>query len=140
MKRKTLIFILLAAIAMLGLGSCLSSRGIDNPNNAKNSIDWDGVYEGTIPTASGSGINVSMELNKDQTFEMSYEYIGKDQEPTLWKGNFKWDDTGNIVILDIKDSVPIYYKAVEHRLIQLDMKGKEIKGALADDYVLNKVF
>jgi len=139
MKRKAFIFILMTAIAMLGLVSCQSNRGIDNPKNAKNTVDWDGIYEGTIPSASGSGINVSMEINKDMTFEMSYEYIGKDQDPTLWKGNFKWDDTGNIIILDIKDSVPTYYKVVEHKLIQLDMKGKPIKGKLADDYVLWKV-
>jgi len=136
MKRKA--FILMAAIAMLALGACLSSRGIDNDNNAKNCVDWDGVYEGTIPAADCPGINVSMELFKDQSFQMSYEYIDKGTNPSIWKGTFKWDNTGNIIILDIKEA-PCYYKVVEHKLIQLDMKGKLIKGKLADNYILWKV-
>jgi len=138
MKRKTFIFILMAAITILALGSCLSTQGIDNQHNAKNSVDWVGVYEGTIPAADCDGINVSMELFKDQTYQMSYEYIGKGDKPFIWTGKFKWDDTGNIIILDSTD-VSNYYKVVEHRLIQLDMKGKPIKGVLADNYVLNRV-
>jgi len=136
MKRKA--FILMAVIAILALGSCLSSRGIDNANNAKNSINWEGVYEGTIPAADCPGINVSMELFKDQSYEMSYVYIDKDPKPFIWKGKFKWDDTGNIIILDTKDG-PNYYRVEKTKLIQLDMKGKPIKGSLADNYMIWKV-
>jgi uncharacterized lipoprotein NlpE involved in copper resistance len=137
MKRKAFIFILMAVIAILALGSCLSNPSAGK-NNAKDNIDWAGVYEGTIPSAGGSGINVSMELFKDQSFEMSYDYIDKGLEPFIWKGKFKWDDTGNIIILDMKDG-PNYYKVEKTKLIQLDMQGKLIKGKLADDYVLNRV-
>jgi uncharacterized lipoprotein NlpE involved in copper resistance len=137
MKRKAFIFILMAAITILGLSSCLSNPAVDK-NNAKDNIDWAGVYEGTIPAADCDGINVSMELFKDQTFEMSYEYIGKSTEPFIWKGKFKWDDTGNIIIIDIIDA-PNYYKVEKTKLIQLDMKGKPIKGKLAENYVLNRV-
>jgi uncharacterized lipoprotein NlpE involved in copper resistance len=135
MKRKTFIFILMAAIAMLALGSCLSTQG---SGNAQSGIDWEGVYKGTIPAADGPGINVSIKLNKDQSFEMSYEYIDKGDKPFTWTGNFKWDDTGNIIIIDIIDA-PNYYKVEKTRLIQLDMEGKPIKGKLAANYVLKKV-
>ena len=64
MNRKVLM--LIAALAIFGLGSCLS----------KNSLDWAGVYTGTIPAADVEGINVRMKLNKDNTFELTYEYIG----------------------------------------------------------------
>jgi len=138
MKRKPFIFILMAVIAISALGSCQSTQGIDNPHNAKNSVDWDGVYEGTIPAADCEGINVSMELFKDQTYQMSYEYIGKGDKPFIWKGKFKWDNTGNVIILDSTDA-PNYYKVEKSRLIQFDMKGKPIKGVLADNYVLNRV-
>ena len=131
-------FILMAAIAILALGSCLSTQGSGKDNNAKNSIDWVGVYEGTIPAADCDGIEVSIELFKDQTFEMSYKYIDKSPEPILWKGKFTWDNTGNVVIFDTKDG-PNYYKIAENKLIQLDMKGKPIKGKLADNYILWRI-
>jgi len=129
MKRKTFIFILMTAIAILSLGSC---------GNAQSSIDWEGVYKGTIPAADCDGINVTMKLNKDQSFEMTYEYIGKGDNPFTWTGKFKWDDTGNIVILDTKDG-PNYYKVAKNMLTQLDMEGKPIKGNFAANYVLKKV-
>jgi len=132
MKRKAFVFILMAAVAILTLGSCLS-------NPAKDSLDWEGVYEGTIPAADCEGINVSIELFKDQSYQMSYEYIGKSTEPILWKGKFKWDNTGNIIILDAKDSTPCYYKVEKTKLIQLDMKGKPNKGNLAENYYIWKV-
>jgi len=129
MKRKTFIFILILAIAILSLGSC---------GNAQSSIDWEGVYKGTIPAADCDGINVTMKLNKDQSFEMSYEYIGRVREPFTWTGKFKWDDTGNIIIIDIIDA-PSFYKVAKNMLTQLDMEGKLIKGNLAANYVLKKV-
>ena len=137
MKRKAFIFILMAIVAILALGSCLSNPA--GKNDAKDNLDWEGVYEGTIPAADCDGINVSMELFKDQSYQMSYEYIGKSTEPILWKGKFKWDDTGNIIILDVKEDTPSYYKVEKTKLIQLDMKGKLIKGKLAENYYIWKV-
>jgi len=135
MKRKIFIFILMAAVAILALGSCLSTQG---SGNAQSGIDWEGVYKGTIPAADCPGINVTMKLKKDQSFELGYEYIDKGDKPFTWTGKFKWDDTGNIVILDTADG-PNYYKVEKTRLIQLDMKGKPIKGKLAANYTLKKV-
>jgi uncharacterized lipoprotein NlpE involved in copper resistance len=133
MNRKAFIFMVALAI----LGACLSNRGIDDGHNSKTSIDWAGVYTGTIPSAGGEGINVRMELNKDNTYELTYEYIGKPANPFTNTGSFTWNDTGNIINLGIADT-PSYYKVGENKLIQLDMKGKPITGKLADMYVLTK--
>ena len=138
MNRKILvIFFLMAVLAIFGLASCLSNQGSDNAHNSKNSLDWEGVYAGTIPSASGSGINVRLRLNRDQSFALSYEYVGRSGGPLNSTGSFKWDDTGNIINLGIADT-PSYYKVAENKLIQLDMKGKPISGNLADNYVLKK--
>ena len=136
-KKYFIIFLLMAILAVFLLGSCLSNQGLDDSHNSKNSLDWAGVYTGTIPSASGMGIDVRMTLNRDQSFELRYEYVDKTDKPLICTGSFQWDEKGSIIILNIKDTPP-YYKVAENKLIQLDMQGKPITGKLADDYVLKK--
>ena len=126
MNRKAFIIILMAVLAISGLGSCLSKT-----------IDWVGVYTGTIPAADGEGINVRMKLNKDNTYELTYDYIGKPEYTFTFNGSFKWNDTKDIINIEIADA-PSYYKVAKDKLIQLDMEGKPITGSFADMYVLKK--
>jgi len=133
MNRKAFIFMLALAI----LGSCLSDRGAVDSHNSKNSLDWAGVYTGTIPAADGEGINVRMKINKDNTYELTYDYIGKPANSFTNTGSFKWNDTGDIINLGLAET-PSYYKTTENKLIQLDMAGKPITGNFADMYVLTK--
>ena len=136
MNKKTILVSFLAAILIIsGLGSCAT---IDDAHNSKNSLDWAGVYTGTIPSASGTGINVRLRLNTDQSFILQHEYLDRPNSQYNYTGSFKWDKKGNVIILTVKKEVPPYYKVVENALIQLDMKGKPITGDLADDYVLRK--
>ena len=138
MNKKTLVtFLILAVLVVFGFGSCASSSAVDDAHNSRNSLDWEGVYTGTIPAADCPGINVRLTLNKDQSFVLLYEYIDRPDSNNNSTGSFKWDKKGNIVILDIKNTPP-YYKVAENKLIQLDMKGKPISGDLADNYVLKK--
>jgi copper homeostasis protein (lipoprotein) len=140
MNKKTILVSFFAAILIIfGLSSCATNKGIDDDHNSKNSLDWAGVYTGTIPSASGMGINVRLRLNSDQSFTLWYEYVDKPNSQYNWTGSFKWDKKGNTITLNPNDKeLPPYYKVVENALIQLDMKGKQIKGKLADDYVLKK--
>ena len=133
MNRKAFIFILMAAFAILGLVSCASNKGV------KNTVDWPGVYTGTIPAADGEGINVSLKINKDNTFELKYDYIGKPDSAFTKTGSFKWNKTGDTIDLGLtKDSTPSFYQVAEGKLTQLDMAGKPITGDFADMYVLTK--
>jgi len=135
--KKSLVILLIALLVISGLASCLSTRGIDDAHNSKNSLDWAGVYTGTIPAADVSGINVRLMLSQDETFVLQYEYLDRPSNQFNSTGSFKWDKKGNIIILNVKD-MPPYYKVEENRLIQLDMNGKPITGNLADNYVLTK--
>jgi uncharacterized lipoprotein NlpE involved in copper resistance len=136
-KREAFFLLFMAVLAISGLSSCLSSGGAVESHNSKTSLDWAGVYIGTIPAADGEGINVRMKLNKDNTYELTYEYIGKPANTFTNTGSFKWNNTGDIINLGLAET-PSYYKAAENKLIQLDMEGKPITGNLADMYVLNK--
>jgi len=135
---KKAFLILMAILAIFGLAACASSKGPVDIHNAKISANWSGVYTGTIPSASGSGINVHLKLNQNETFELRYDYLDKPSNPFISKGSFKWDDAGDIITLDITDAPP-HYKVGENKLIQLDMEGNLITGKLADDYVLRKL-
>jgi len=127
MNKKAFIIFLVVVIALFELGSCRS----------RDSLDWAGVYTGTIPSADGPGINVRMKIDKDNTYELTYEYLKNPGNVFTETGSFTWDDTGNIIHIDIANA-PSYYKAAKNKLIQLDMEGKPITGKLADNYILTK--
>jgi len=135
--KKSLVVLLMVAMLIFGLASCVSTGGINDAHNSRNSLDWAGVYTGTIPAADGDGINVRLRLNQDETFVLQYEYLDRPNNQFNSTGSFSWDKKGNIINLKVKD-MPPYYKVEENRLIQLDMRGKPIKGSLADNYVLTK--
>jgi uncharacterized lipoprotein NlpE involved in copper resistance len=141
MKRKVFIFVLMVVFVMSGLVSCnktKETKGTADVQNSRVSLDWAGVYTGTIPAADVSGINVRMQINKDNTYELTYEYLDIfDNNTFTFTGSFKWDNAGNVIILEIADA-PSYYKVAENKLIQLDMEGNQITGDLADYYVLMK--
>ena len=112
-------------------------------HNSRNSLTWWGVYEGIIPSASGSGIKVRITLNRDYTFALSYEYLGRDNGVFSADGTFRWDDAGrNIKLEGLGDSpfrYPPHYRVGEMFLRQLDMDGNPIVGELAENYILRKV-
>jgi len=138
MKRKVVIFVLMAVLVTLGFVSCSKNRGLIDIHNSRLTLDWTGVYKGTIPSASGSGIDVTMKLNIDDTYELTYKYIDKPENSFTSKGKFEWDDTWEFIKLDIAPDTPSHYKVAENKLIQLDMEGNLITGDLADYYVLLK--
>jgi uncharacterized lipoprotein NlpE involved in copper resistance len=138
MKRKAFVFLLAAVFAVsAGLISCQPNRKAVDIHNSRLTLDWTGMYKGVIPSASGSGIDVSLKLNIDDTYELTYKYIDKPEKSFTNTGAFKWDDTGEFVTLDITEA-PSHYKVGENKLTQLDMNGKYITGKLADQYILSK--
>ncbi|GHV54812.1 hypothetical protein AGMMS49579_16130 [Spirochaetia bacterium] len=137
MRKKFLVFV--AALSFFGLGACVSAgKAIDAAHNSRNSVNWDGVYRGVIPAADGPGINVEITLGLDGTYSMSYEYIDRFDASYTVEGTFQWNDAGSAITLDVKD-MPPHYQVGENILIQLDMAGKKITGALADNYILKKI-
>jgi uncharacterized lipoprotein NlpE involved in copper resistance len=95
-----------------------------------------GTYKGTLPTASGEGMQVIITL-KDNSFTKTTTYIGKKDSTSEKKGSFSWNVDGNTITLDGIDP-PNQYFVGENTLIQLDMDGNRIVGDLATKYVLSK--
>ncbi|PZX53162.1 copper resistance protein NlpE [Algoriphagus chordae] len=151
MNRILLILGLFTSLALLA--SCSNSEqktGLEeeialeenilyNQDNSATSLDWNGTYEGIVPCASCEGIETRLTLNTDLTYKLVTNYLGRndalEQENT---GSFTWDKTGSIITLAKVAQGPRQYKVGENRIWQLDMKGKIIKGDLADHYILTK--
>ena len=131
----------LVAFAFAGCASAQSAGGATPHHNSRDSLDWWGVYKGTIPSASGSGIEVSLEIKQDLNFELNYEYVGRNDGMFVKFGTFQWSDAGSVIALVGEDesfSFPRFYQVGEGFLRQLDLEGNPIEGELADNYKLQK--
>lgn len=108
----------------------------DPAHNSQNSVDWAGAYEAVLPCADCPGIQTTLLLNEDGTFEMKRIYLERDVQ-LLDKGTFTWQNNGSVVHL-LGEGTDIKIKVGENRLFQLDQEGNEISGALADRYIYTK--
>jgi uncharacterized lipoprotein NlpE involved in copper resistance len=118
-KKGFSVLFLMALIIISGLSSCFSNNESKETKNAKNNLDWEGVYTGTVLLGSGHIADVSIKLNRDQSFEYKYEYLDKPYNPLNLTAPFRWDDTGDIIIMDPIDA-PVMYKVEKDKLIRLD--------------------
>lgn len=108
-------------------------------DNSQNSLDWMGVYSGTLPCADCEGIITTITLNNNMTYKRATTYQGRTVTPRIETGKFTWDKDGSsIQLLNADKSGPTHYLVGENQLKQLDMDGKVITGNLADLYLLHK--
>jgi copper homeostasis protein (lipoprotein) len=142
-------FITLTIIISLALSGCKTrqksgqsdaSNITDMAHNSMISLDWAGVYQGVLPCADCEGIETQIRLREDLTYEMRTIYLGKDAKAFASTGAFQWDDTGNRIILDVKDDTreSNFFHVGENVLFKLDKDGTRIEGNLAENYILEK--
>ncbi|MDR1190434.1 MAG: copper resistance protein NlpE [Verrucomicrobiales bacterium] len=135
---KKFILSLAAVCAVVTISACKQNVAAPaaDTHNSRNSLDWAGVYTGTIPGADVPGIKVQLTLNADETYTVTHEYLGKEGVFTD-AGKFQWDQDGGVIMLDRKGA-PTHYQVGENQLMQLDLEGKPITGDLAKHYILKK--
>jgi heat shock protein HslJ len=140
---KTNIFLIVGIALMILLG-CKSKQTNDThsgmlKDNIRNNVDWAGTYIGVVPCADCSGIEMCVTLNDDETCVMSERYQGHG-EVYEKKGKINWNLPGNMITFrDSKDNSAVYFNIGENKITMLDLEGKEIKGELADNYILTKI-
>ncbi len=144
MKTQYILFALLPVIFL----SCTSKQGnssktdtisvLPDSHTSQNSLDWQGIYSGITPCASCEGIDTSLEINEDLTYQLTMIYLGEDEPNKVERsGNFRWNEAGNIITLDNEDK-PNQYFVGENYIAMLDMDGNRVTGELADHYILRK--
>ena len=141
--------ILFIALAFgIAFTSCKTAKKTTKPqgtthiivgDNSQASLDWAGVYTGTLPCADCEGILTTLTLNADLTYKLATTYIGKTITPFIETGKFAWDKGGSSITLQNKDNLsPHRYLVGENHLKRLSREGLVITGSLADFYVLHK--
>lgn len=146
--------IILACIVAVALGACnTGKRGNNTPkeetevadaaHNSRNSVDWMGVYRGTLPCADCEGIVTEIRLNEDLTYERVMTYLGKENNRFADNGSFEWDEAGSRIRL-IGDSssgdADSWFKVGEDQLIMLDIEGNPIESNFPPDtYLFRKI-
>lgn len=143
---KKFIFMTGLICLMVGMSACKSNKEASGTStsvgdNSRNSLDWAGTYSGIVPCADCPGIETQITLYSNNTYKMSRQYMDQGGITYNYDGNFQWSSDGSTITLRNLDEegVNTHFKVGENILIQLDLKGKEIKGNLASNYVLTKV-
>ena len=131
MKKNVLI--LAAALALVACGGNVPKKKAA----AETSLDYLGTYEGTLPAADCPGIQTTLTLNPDGTYELHMKYIDRDAEFDE-KGVFSVKEN-LLTLTQLDDGSEEYYKVEENRLRMLDAEKQPVTGALAENYVLQKI-
>ena len=103
--------------------------------NTSKTKDYEGTYTGTLPTASGMGMTITLTL-KNGAYTKKTEYVGR-EGVFEDKGKYSLNKEESTITLDGINS-PNKYVVAENCLIQLNMDGDRITGDLANQYVLRK--
>ncbi|EGU43153.1 lipoprotein [Vibrio ichthyoenteri ATCC 700023] len=105
-------------------------------HSARNSLDWEGVYIGTLPCADCSGIATSLTLNFDATYSYEQNYLGQGSEGQYKStGEFIWNSKGDSVTLSTEDDSQQFFVG-EGVLMMLDVDGNKVQGDMAENYNL----
>jgi len=143
---KESLLILAAALVMVSCGGNAQQKAATagtqqttaaapDMHNAETSLDYLGVYKGTLPAADCPGIETTLTLAPDGSYALHLKYIDRDSEFDE-KGAYKVK--GNLLTLTPMDGQPEYYKVEENQVRKLDADKQPVTGALAENYVLKK--
>lgn len=110
-------------------------KEVIDTHNSKTSLDWNGIYKGVIPSASGMGIELEVSLNKDLSYTIKSTYLGENSESFEENGVFSWNEDGSKIFFG--EDKELGFKVIENGLIKLDIEGNEIISDL--NYRLNKI-
>ena len=144
---KESLLILAAALVMVSCGGNAQQKAATagtqqttaaapDMHNAETSLDYLGVYKGTLPAADCPGIETTLTLKPDGTYSLHEEYLERDAR---FDAEGAYTLHGNLLTLTPSEGgQPQYYKVEENRLRRLDAEKQPVTGALADNYTLQK--
>lgn len=117
-------------------GNKQQSVQVSEVSNAIDSLDYLGVYEGTLPAASSPGIKTTLTLNKDKTFTLRSEYI--DEKEGIFNDKGTYSVNNNILTAKQDGGDVIYYKIDKGQLEMLNKDKQPVTGELAKLYILKQ--
>jgi len=103
--------------------------------------DWPGIYNGFLPCADCMGVKTTLALNKNSSYVLITQNVGKSPRDFVEKGKYAWDEKSSTLVLTPRkgENKKTHQYAVEgDNLIQLDDHGNRYTGKLADSYILRR--
>lgn len=136
MKKLAVIF---AAMIMAGCANTNNpSNNSYSVNPAETSLDWAGVYQGVLPCADCEGINTTLTLNNDGTFELEQAYKKGITTfiPQATTGKIVWDKSKPLIYINENNEQRTFFVG-EGYVQAYDMQGKPIISQL--NYTLQQI-
>lgn len=136
---RNITFYLILCLVICSCNNANNSQITDQDSNSQNPTEsfWNcwGIYQGTIPAADCPGIDVTLEINKDNTFQSKFVYQER---------NITFEDQGLYTINDSilttigENADTVYYKITDNSLKMLDQYKNEIPDEIGKLYILKK--
>lgn len=126
--------------AGLGLTACQSNISKDDTEfakNAFNSLDWQGVYQGTFPCEGCAGIRTRITLYDSGEFSKTDAYLSNAKAVFTEHGDIEWDESGNRISLQGSES-RVIYQVAENALIFQDIDTLLLRDEEKAQYLLQK--
>jgi uncharacterized lipoprotein NlpE involved in copper resistance len=99
---------------------------------------WSGVYHGFLPCDDCKGIKTTLALNKNNTYLLITQYVGKSEREIVEKGKLAWGENDTIILTPRNSTETRQYFISDNQLIQLDSKGNRIINDNTDRYILRR--
>lgn len=137
------LFLFTLTLSVFG-NACAEETGTEAPaaeHHAESQAEWPGVYLGFVPCDDCNGIKTELALNKNNTYLLIYQFMGKGKSNRQFteRGKFTWGSQPNTVVLTPnKGDQTRQYQIGEDQLIQLDRHGIAYTGKDAERYVLRR--
>ena len=134
--------LLLASLAATALATTAlpasAKTTVPDMHHARIALDWDGTYTGTIPSASGSGYQTTLILQRNGRYTLlqDIEHQGK-RYAERSNGRFTWDKQGSTIQLARKDDNQRFF--VSEGYVELQGEQGRQTGPMASEYRLAKL-
>jgi heat shock protein HslJ len=122
MKAIRILFVLAVTLSAWAQQKTPEATKPVDMHTSKISLDWAGIYEGTLPCADCPGITIRLTLNRDGTYERVMQYQERLGAGGTVRGRFTWQASGNAITLDERGGGQ-QYSVGEGRLTLLNRDG-----------------
>lgn len=131
-------------LAMLAGSELVSAETVDGHapdahQHEPQSFEWPGIYNGFMPCPDCTGIKTTLALNKNNSYLLITQYVGRSDREFVEKGKYSWNPQTKMIDLTPKNGTTNqHYLVSDNTLIQLDSNGNRITGKQAERYVMRR--
>jgi len=135
---KSISVMILASSVFCGNATAQSAPH-DPAHHPTKKMDWPGIYNGFLPCADCMGLKTSLALNKNGSYILITQYVGKSPRDFVEKGKYNVDEAGQTIsLIPRKGGDTHQYRIGDGQLAQLDGNGKAYTGDQASRYILRR--